>query len=133
MAVAYAQESSFSRSLSRIEPFITKQQLHFLESKFELEMFEPIHFYKRPDFSIHYKPTNNIVDVSLVIINFNKEKFLKRALESALAQTYDRMEVVVADDCSTDRSLSLVQNILKEAQDQNSISKQIHRVKIVGN
>ena len=40
--------------------------------------------------------------VSIVINNFNYGRFLQQSIDSALAQTYSRREVVVVDDCSTD-------------------------------
>lgn len=40
--------------------------------------------------------------VSVIIPTFNSGKVISRALRSALAQTYDRMEVVVSDDASHD-------------------------------
>jgi glycosyltransferase involved in cell wall biosynthesis len=42
--------------------------------------------------------------VSIVINNYNYEHFLGRAIESALDQSYDPVEVVVVDDGSTDGS-----------------------------
>jgi hypothetical protein len=42
--------------------------------------------------------------VSILINNFNYARFLARSIESALAQTYAALEVVVVDDASTDGS-----------------------------
>lgn len=40
--------------------------------------------------------------VSIIIPTYNGERFLRPALRSALQQSYRNIEVVVADDCSTD-------------------------------
>lgn len=49
--------------------------------------------------------------VSVLIANYNYERFLRDAIESALAQTYSHKEIVVCDDGSTDGSLSLLEEI----------------------
>jgi len=46
--------------------------------------------------------------VSIVVDNFNYGRFLARSVESALAQTHPRTEVVVVDDASTDGSRDVI-------------------------
>lgn len=46
--------------------------------------------------------------VSIIIDNFNYGRFLPAAIDSALAQTYTRVEVVVVDDGSTDDSREVI-------------------------
>ena len=46
--------------------------------------------------------------VSVVINNYNYDRFLREAVESALGQTYPRTEVVVVDDGSTDASREII-------------------------
>ncbi len=46
--------------------------------------------------------------VSIVICSYNYEQYVTLALRSALAQTHPRMEVIVVDDGSTDRSWELL-------------------------
>ncbi|WP_417538252.1 glycosyltransferase [Marinomonas sp.] len=40
--------------------------------------------------------------VSIAIITFNQKEFLRQCIESCLVQDYPNIEIVVADDCSTD-------------------------------
>jgi glycosyltransferase involved in cell wall biosynthesis len=47
--------------------------------------------------------------VSILINNYNYGEFLPVAIESALNQTYDRVEVIVVDDGSTDNSAQILQ------------------------
>jgi len=46
--------------------------------------------------------------VSIVISNHNYARFLRRSIDSALAQTYPRSEVIVVDDASTDDSREII-------------------------
>ena len=49
--------------------------------------------------------------VSVIIPAHNGEKFLKRAIETALYQTIPPLEVIVVDDASTDRTREVVGSI----------------------
>ncbi len=46
--------------------------------------------------------------VSIVVNNYNYGRYLRQAVDSALGQTYSRLEVVVVDDGSTDDSRALI-------------------------
>src|SRR2546430_11068920 len=46
--------------------------------------------------------------VSVCIRNFNREKLVSHAIESALSQTYQPLEVIVLDDGSTDGSRDVI-------------------------
>jgi GT2 family glycosyltransferase len=49
-----------------------------------------------------------LAKVSVVIINYNGQKYLEKFLPSVLAGTYSSMEVIVADNASTDESLTFL-------------------------
>ena len=42
--------------------------------------------------------------ISVVVPVYNTEKFLRRCLDSILAQTYPSIEMILVDDGSADRS-----------------------------
>ena len=48
--------------------------------------------------------------VSIVINNYNYGRYLRAAIDSALAQTYPQVEVIVVDDGSTDGSREIIES-----------------------
>ena len=48
--------------------------------------------------------------ISIIIPCYNAEKFIFEAIESALNQTYSKVEVIVIDDGSSDRSVEVIQS-----------------------
>lgn len=48
--------------------------------------------------------------VSVVIPNYNYEKFLAQCIDSVLNQSYSHKEIIVVDDCSTDNSRVLIRS-----------------------
>ncbi|MEM9399965.1 MAG: glycosyltransferase [Verrucomicrobiota bacterium] len=46
--------------------------------------------------------------VSIIINNYNYEAFIRDAIDSALSQNYENVEVIVVDDGSTDGSRSII-------------------------
>ena len=49
--------------------------------------------------------------ISVIIPLYNAEKYIIPCLNSILDQTFKNFEVIVIDDCSTDNSISIVENI----------------------
>lgn len=47
--------------------------------------------------------------VSVTIVTYNSGRFIKRCLESALAQKYDRKEIIVVDNNSTDGTIDILE------------------------
>jgi glycosyltransferase involved in cell wall biosynthesis len=47
--------------------------------------------------------------ISIVVNNFNYARFLPQSINSALAQRYARVEVIVVDDASTDESRRIIE------------------------
>jgi len=61
--------------------------------------------------------------VSVIIPTYNIERYIEEALQSILNQTYKNIEVVVVDDCSTDNTLKILEDIQKTD----------HRIKVYKN
>ncbi|MDB1948000.1 glycosyltransferase [Clostridium tertium] len=51
--------------------------------------------------------------VSVIVLTYNSEKFIGETLESILNQTYDNIEVIIADDCSKDNTLIVAKKFLE--------------------
>ena len=46
--------------------------------------------------------------VSVVIPIYNREKYIKKCIDSVINQTYNNLEIICVDDCSTDSSLEIL-------------------------
>lgn len=57
-------------------------------------------------------PTNP--KVSVVLITYNQQDYVGKAIESVLNQTYQNFEIIVGDDCSTDETA----NVIKSYKDE---------------
>ncbi|TLD80532.1 glycosyltransferase family 2 protein [Helicobacter sp. MIT 05-5293] len=51
--------------------------------------------------------------ISIIIPNFNNEKYIARCLESCIAQSYKNIEFIVVDDKSTDKSREVIESFAK--------------------
>jgi glycosyltransferase involved in cell wall biosynthesis len=62
--------------------------------------------------------TNNSPLVSIIIVTFNSAKYVLETLESAKAQTYENIELIISDDASQDRTLEICRNWLDENKER---------------
>ena len=62
--------------------------------------------------------------LSVIIPVYNKEKYLKRCLDSVVNQTYSNLEIVLVDDGSTDHSLSICREYAEKDSRINVFAKQ---------
>jgi hypothetical protein len=46
--------------------------------------------------------------VSFIVLGYNQEKFIREAVQSALLQTYDNLEIILSDDASSDRTFEIM-------------------------
>ena len=47
--------------------------------------------------------------VTFALFAYNQEQFVREAVEGAFAQTYEPLEIILSDDCSTDRTFEIMQ------------------------
>lgn len=62
--------------------------------------------------------------VSVIIPCFNQELYIEETVKSVLAQTYPEIEIIVIDDCSTDNSTQIVNNLISKNKNITLIKNQ---------
>lgn len=61
---------------------------------------------------------NNQPLVSVPVITYNSSNFVLETLESIKAQTYQNIELIISDDCSTDNTVELCQEWVEQNKDR---------------
>jgi glycosyltransferase involved in cell wall biosynthesis len=51
---------------------------------------------------------SGVLGVSIIVVNYNNERFLDAAIDSALGQSHPLCEIIVVDDCSKDDSRRII-------------------------
>jgi len=76
-------------------------------------------------FAVFYRPVPINPDftpgVSILIPCFNEEEWIQRTILSCINQDYpvDKLEVIVIDDCSTDKSVEKIKEIIEKLQNES--------------
>ena len=64
--------------------------------------------------------------VTFALLSFNQEAFIRDAVQAALAQDYEPLEILISDDCSSDNTFEIASSIV-EGYDGN------HQVRLIKN
>ena len=67
--------------------------------------------------------------VRVVVPCYNHEQFVEAAIRSIAAQDYPRVEIILVDDCSTDRSLEISNQTLEQPE----IGSQLEAIQVICN
>ncbi|HUT96313.1 MAG TPA: glycosyltransferase family 2 protein [Candidatus Paceibacterota bacterium] len=59
--------------------------------------------------------------VSIIILNYNSEKYIKNCLNSVLEQTYPNIEILVVDNDSKDKSIEMANGIIGDCKGNKRI------------
>lgn len=49
--------------------------------------------------------------VTFALFAYNQEKYIREAVKGAFSQTYEPLEIILSDDCSTDRTFEIMQEM----------------------
>ncbi|MRH78509.1 glycosyltransferase [Spiribacter sp. C176] len=49
--------------------------------------------------------------VTFALFAYNQEQYIREAVEGAFSQTYEPLEIILSDDCSTDRTYEIMQEM----------------------
>ena len=59
--------------------------------------------------------------ISYVLTAYNLENYIRQSIECAFAQTYSPLQIVLSDDCSTDRTFDIMKEMAEAYQGPHSI------------
>ena len=59
--------------------------------------------------------------VTFALFAYNQEKYIHEAVEGALAQTYEPLEIILSDDSSTDRTFEVMSELAKKYNGKNKV------------
>lgn len=67
--------------------------------------------------------------VSVLVSVYGVERYIERCARSLFEQTYTNLEYVFVDDCSTDNSIGVLEQVIKEYPEKENAIKIIHHKK----
>ena len=70
--------------------------------------------------------------VSIIVTNYNYEKYIEECLNSILTQTYNKIECIIIDDKSTDSSIEVIKKFISSHLNSNISFKLIESSKNKG-
>lgn len=98
-----------------------------IASTFLLTKYAFAFFYKADSVDENYTP-----GVSILVPCFNEETWIRQTIINALDQYYpqDKLEVIVVDDCSTDRSAEVIRDTIREIAEKEgeAVASRIHYI-----
>ncbi len=59
--------------------------------------------------------------VTFALFAYNQEKYIREAVEGAFAQTYEPLEIILSDDCSSDRTFEIMQEMAAEYEGPHEV------------
>ena len=66
--------------------------------------------------------------ISIIIPLYNAEKYISQCLDSIFTQTFSDYEVIIVDDCSTDQSVKIVDEIIGRKTKKGELSMRLFKL-----
>ncbi len=61
---------------------------------------------------------------TFLLVAYNQQGYIREAVEGALSQTYEPLEIILSDDCSTDRTFEIMQEVVSAYQGPHTVRLQ---------
>ncbi|MDG6897964.1 hypothetical protein A6A19_08250 [Actinobacillus delphinicola] len=71
-------------------------------------------------------------DVSIIVPVYNSSNYIEKCLRSLFEQDYESIEYIFVNDCSTDNSLTIIENILLEYPNRKNNTTIINNINNIG-
>jgi glycosyltransferase involved in cell wall biosynthesis len=65
--------------------------------------------------------------VTFAIFAYNQEKYIRAAVEGAFAQSYSPLEIILSDDCSTDQTLAILDEMARHYRGRHRVMVRSNR------
>lgn len=59
--------------------------------------------------------------VTFALFAYNQERYIREAVEGAFSQTYQPLEIILSDDCSTDRTFEVMKEMAEKYKGPHSV------------
>jgi glycosyltransferase involved in cell wall biosynthesis len=67
------------------------------------------------------KPLGDRPLVTFAVFAYNQEKYIREAVKGAFAQTYQPVEIILSDDCSTDKTFEIMKKMASKYKGPHSV------------
>lgn len=68
--------------------------------------------------------------VTFALFAFNQEQFIREAVKGAFSQTYEPLEIILSDDCSSDRTFEIIEELAHTYEGPHDVRVRRNRVNL---
>lgn len=68
--------------------------------------------------------------ISFCLLSYNQEKYIEEAIKGAFMQSYSPLEIIISDDCSSDRTKSIIQELAEKYKGEHMLKINFNEVNI---